>query len=215
MRSAICSVTGFTVLAVFLLASAVCRQNPARPQVELRVAEYEVLAAYIAGDFTGQRGQERIGKGISNIVIVNVTRSDEPITDDKDKPIPWKKFSKTLRMEAPILKATTIDAFRAVNVQQALLRRSFHLPIDYELVDSSEISSIFDNGGEWPDYYRKYPGSQGVMTLSRVGFSADGKQALFYASNACGVKCGSGEYVVMEKRGSSWVIAKKIPIYAA
>ncbi len=44
----------------------------------------------------------------------------------------------------------------------------------------------------------------------RAGFSPDGKQALFYASNRCGGKCATGSYVVMEKHGSAWKILKDL-----
>jgi hypothetical protein len=62
----------------------------------------------------------------------------------------------------------------------------------------------------WGEYYRRLPGSQGVLTLSRVGFNADRTQALFYFSNRCGGLCRAGSYVVIEKRGSDWVISKEI-----
>jgi hypothetical protein len=62
----------------------------------------------------------------------------------------------------------------------------------------------------WGEYYRRFPGSQGVLTLSRVGFNAERTQAPFFFSNQCGGLCGAGRYVVMEKRGSDWVIRKEI-----
>lgn len=43
-----------------------------------------------------------------------------------------------------------------------------------------------------------------------LGFRADGTQALFYIGNRCGVLCGAGWYVVMEKREGRWVILKEI-----
>jgi len=54
----------------------------------------------------------------------------------------------------------------------------------------------------WGERYRRFPGSQGVLTLSRVGFKAEGTQALFYFSNRWGGQCRAGGYVVREKRGS-------------
>ena len=35
-------------------------------------------------------------------------------------------------------------------------------------------------------------------------------QALFYASNGCGGKCGTGSYVVMQRIGSNWRVLKEI-----
>jgi hypothetical protein len=38
------------------------------------------------------------------------------------------------------------------------------------------------NGGDWLAYYKRYPGASGIVTWSRVGFNADGTEALFYES---------------------------------
>ena len=60
-------------------------------------------------------------------------------------------------------------------LQQACVRRSFQPSIEYELVDSAQLEPIFKRGGgDWPAYYKRFPGSQGVLTFSRVGFRADG-----------------------------------------
>jgi hypothetical protein len=175
-------------------------------------AEYDVLSAWIAGTFKGQESKEGVGKDIVKIVILNLTQSDENDTrlDENGRPIPWKEAASLIK-QSPALQRTTIDAFREVNAQQASLRRSFHYPIDYELVDSTQLDSIFNkNGGSWSAYYKRFPGSQGVLALSRVGFSADGTQALFYLSNRCGGLCGGGRYVVMEKLNDRWMIGKEV-----
>jgi hypothetical protein len=62
----------------------------------------------------------------------------------------------------------------------------------------------------WGEYYRRLPGSQGVLTLSRVGLHAERTQALFYSSSRGGGLSRAGSYVVIEKRGSDWVISKEI-----
>src|SRR5437899_2361332 len=97
-RSAIYQRGGITILAAFLVVSAVGEQSPTRPAAEVGATEYEVLSPYIAGTFTRQQGKERVGDDISKIVIVNVTQSDEhdPLLDDNGKPTPWKKLSKSL-----------------------------------------------------------------------------------------------------------------------
>jgi hypothetical protein len=51
--------------------------------------------------------------------------------------------------------------------------------------------------------------------LSKIGFSADGSQALFYATNSCGGKCGTGTYVVMQKSDVSWKVVKEILIWVS
>jgi hypothetical protein len=130
---------------------------------------------------------------------------------DDDFPTPWEKTVETLRQKAPSLQQTTIDAFRRANARQAFLGRGFRFPVEYEIVDESRLAPIFKrDGGGWDAYYKQYPGAQGIATVSRIGFSADGAQALFYIKNSCGGLCGSGWYLIMEKRDGRWIIAKAI-----
>jgi hypothetical protein len=115
-----------------------------------------------------------------------------------------------LRKEAPSLRAATISNFHRANEKQAELALRFHLRLSYQLVSAEKIGSILQDASDWPRYYTEYPGAQGHVAVSRVGFSRDGKQALLYVSNWCGGKCATGSYVVTEKQGSAWKIAKEI-----
>lgn len=120
-------------------------------------------------------------------------------------------MAETLHKDSPALQQTTLDAFQQANTQQASLRRSFRLPIDYKLVNSAQLESIFKNHGDgWRIFYRRFPGAQGVLTFARAGFSADGTQALFYWNNSCGGLCGGGMFVVLEKRDDRWEIAQEL-----
>jgi hypothetical protein len=156
---------------------------------------------------------EPIGHGITRIVIFNQTESDHDGQsvrfDGNGQPIPWAQTALSLQNKAPTLQRTTIDSFRELNKQQAPVRRSFHLVFDYELVNSAQLDSIFKHG-DWPAYYQRFPGSPGILTFSRVGFSRDGTQALFYLNGRCGGLCGTGMYVVMEKRNGRWMVETEI-----
>lgn len=191
-------------------------QSSQAPGGELSAAEYDALSAFIAGKFTGEQGTKPISNDVVKIVISTVTTSGDQgsLRDENGRPVPWQKTAESLRKQASTLQQTTIDGFRKVNTTQAFLRRSFQFPIVYELVDSNQLVAIFkNNGAGWQDYYKRFPGSQGIATFSRVGFSRDGTQALFYFSNICGGLCGGGEYVVMEKSNGRWMIAREIEMW--
>jgi hypothetical protein len=202
------------VLLILLVVSTACQKHPSTP-------EYDALTAFIDSKFASRKGVQPIepmGNGIARIVIFNTTESDQDgqnvRMDGNGQPIPWAQTASSLQSSVPTLKRTTIDAFREVNRQQASLRRSLHPAIDYDLVDSAQLESIFKRGGgDWPVFYKRFPGSPGIVSFSRVGFSEDGTQALFYLSNHCGGLCGGGMYVVMEKRNGSWVIEKEIEMW--
>jgi hypothetical protein len=180
--------------------------------------KYELLGLavdYIASTFTGDKGEHRVGQRVSKVIIINKTQPDSKIEDDDGKPLSWKRVTKFLHKELPTLKRESLDSFREVNVHPVTLEHSFRLPVAYALVDKAEVDAVFRNGGWWTDYYKKYPDSQGILSLSRVGFSLDGTQAVFYASNGCGGKCGTGAYVVMEKIDSGWKVAKEVIVWTS
>jgi len=193
-------------------------QVPATPAGGVTDAEYRVLSAYITSEFTGDKGEHRVGHQVSKIVIGEETQTDlddSHIQDDDGKQISWKKISKYLHKQAPGLQVATLDSFRYGGAHQVSFATLFHVPVIYELVDKAEIDAIFEKGGWWTDYYKRYPNSQGFLTLSRVGFSPDGKQALFYTKNGCGGTCGTGTYVVMERADSGWKVLKEILIWVS
>lgn len=200
------------MLALVLTASTACRRTP-------RVAEYDALSAFIDTKFADRKGVKPVeptGEGITRIVIRETTDSDERGAniqmDGNGQPLPWAHTASSLQTEVPTLKRTTMDAFREANEHQTSFRRSFHFAVDYELVDPAQLDSVFKNGG-WPAFYKRFPGSPGIVAFSRVGFSRDGTQALFYVSHVCGELCAGGEYVIMEKRDRGWVIEKEIQMW--
>jgi hypothetical protein len=81
-------------------------------------------------------------------------------------------------------------------------------------VTSAQVESIF-HSGDWPAFYKQFPGSQGLLKFSGLGFGKDGTQAFFYVSNSCEGLCGGGDYVIMEKRNGRWVIQKDIAMWVS
>jgi len=205
------------ILLALVLALVSCNRghSPLSSRRELSAAEYAVLTAWIDATFTGK---ERVGKGVVKVVIFDTTQpgDDELLLDENSQRIPWDKTAESLHKKDPALQTSALEAFRKVNTQGALLRRSLHPAIDYELVSSTQLEPIFcERCGSWPAFYKQFPGSQGLLKFSGVGFSADGTQAFFYFSNICEGLCGTGDYVIMEKRDGRWVIQKDIGMWVS
>jgi hypothetical protein len=207
-----------TILLSLVVALTACNrgQEPATATREVSAAEYEVLTAWIDAKLAAN---DRAGKGIAKqLVIFDTTKSgdDDLLGDENGRPVPWKKTAESLRKKDPALQQTALDAFRKVNAQQGFLGRSLHPSIDYEIVTSAQLEPIFcKHCGFWPAYYKQFPGSQGLLTFSGVGFSADGTQAFFYFSNRCEELCGTGDYVIMEKRDGRWDIQKEVNMWVS
>lgn len=202
-------------IAICMLASlGAVGQTSSRESTEATETEYEVFSAYISQSFFGAVGKDRVGRPIAQIVVGNRTESDKKDLQDlaEDHSLPPGGVEKYLRKEAPSLRIATISNFHRANEKQTQLTRRFDLPLPYQLISAEKISSIVKDAGSWPEYYKQYPAAQGYMWLSRVGFSPDGEQALFYVSNSCGGLCATLSYVVMEKSGSAWTIMKEVVI---
>ena len=58
----------------------------------------------------------------------------------------------------------------------------------------------------WDDFYAKYPNSQGVLTLSRVGFNNAKDTAVLYAGNQSHWVAGEGNMVLMKKTAGRWTL---------
>jgi hypothetical protein len=198
-------------LALLLAATSGCRKSST-------VAEYDVLSAFVDNEFVIKTGVKPTGQEsdrITKVVISNSTESDQHgsyvLRDGNGQPVPWAQIASSLQKEDPNLGQKTLDAFREANIRQTSLQRLFHPAVDYEIVDdsSSQLRSVFRSGG-WPAFYKLFPGSQGILTFSRVGFSPDGVQALLYVKNRCGDLCGGSAYVVLERHNDHWLIEKEI-----
>ncbi len=95
----------------------------------------------------------------------------------------------------PQLGDDILRDFKTKNQTPMDLERRFTLEATYVLISLEELESIFVNHATgWEDFYAKYPGSQGELSLSRVGFNEAKDMATFYAANQSHLGGRRGEY---------------------
>lgn len=58
----------------------------------------------------------------------------------------------------------------------------------------------------WNDFYDKYPNAQGIMYISRVGYSPDGRKALVSISNHSYMRASADVAVYLELKDGTWKI---------
>jgi hypothetical protein len=194
------------VLAVLIVCYA-HSQASKDTNPEVSQSEYEIFSAFIARSFVGKVGEERVAFPVSQIIIVDRTDYDESEIEEE---MSWKEVRTFLRKQVPSLQLAAVENFRRANQGQTALQPRFSLPLPYQLVAGSTLDSIIRDIADWPQYYKRYPGAQGFLTLSRVGFSPGGEQAMFYVTNHCGGKCATGSFVVEQRRGAKWEIVKEV-----
>ena len=58
-------------------------------------------------------------------------------------------------------------------------------------------------------FNRRFPDSFGLLTLSPVGFSEDGLQAVMHVSWVLWPRVGEGHYYLLEKRDGAWRVVRR------
>lgn len=64
----------------------------------------------------------------------------------------------------------------------------------------------------WKAFEQRFPGANGILALSPVGFSADRRAALVMVDYACGGLCGGTVYYLVEIRGRRWVVTRQAEV---
>ncbi|MBN3039900.1 MAG: hypothetical protein JW867_02110 [Candidatus Omnitrophica bacterium] len=97
------------------------------------------------------------------------------------------------------LRPSVINDFVAKNIHSYPLEGYITQRAWYRIITPQEINYIFSYKDGWDRYYEKYPGSRGILTFSRVGYSLRGAQALVYAGTQWDDFSGAGVYVLLNK----------------
>jgi hypothetical protein len=80
------------------------------------------------------------------------------------------------------------------------------LSVPVVLVSRHTLESFLHNGPEpyWEEFYRRYPGSNGSISFSSIGYSADGNLAILVVDQGCGSLCGAVSNVVVKRALGRW-----------
>lgn len=161
--------------------------------------EYVIYGLIIKTQFTN--------KGFSKTVIQKTTATSD---DWKETPGEEPKFWKSVSKLLPGVQADTLSNFKVKNEKASQLGPQ---PLGV-FVTEEEVDSIFrPNADGWDVFYKKYPGAQGILRLSRVGFSQKKDQALVYFGNQAHWLDGAGYFVLLANRNGSWVVVKQAMIW--
>ena len=161
--------------------------------------EYQVYHALISERFLQGHSDEG---GIKTLVIEDRTGMGFDSANDKS-------FAEGLKKEMGLDESVAKD-FALINQKPYPLYNLFGFKSPVRMVDQATLDGFSKNGveGYWDLFYKKFPDSQGLITLSRVGFNSTRTQALVYIGNSCGGLCGTGYYVRLDKQGNVWKVTK-------
>ena len=164
----------------------------------LRDEEYAVYVALFDRGFSLIEGRH-ITDEIQLIVIIDHTYGCEP-DEDLNEVLEW------VGQKMPLTEQETLDNFQLRNAESHPLGDYFDHSVEVLLVSLEEIREIFQKDNGWKEFYAMYPFSQGIMTLSRVGFNAEMNQALLYVEDEWDDCIGSGHYILFTKESGVWTI---------
>jgi hypothetical protein len=109
------------------------------------------------------------------------------------------------------IDSTAISDFQTRNNESHSLRYlaspAFSVPI--VLVGRQTLQAFLHNGPEpyWSEFYRRYPGSNGSISFSSIGYTVDGNVAVLVVEHSCGGLCGTLSNVVVKREGARWRVA--------
>lgn len=190
------------VSAVFLSAA------PASINADPEKEKYAVYSAVIKEMYLGQESKLLVVERDNYCQQTPEGEKVDEKIEDMRRQMEEDAFSRL-----PALKAETINDFHARAKECHPLEGQFDIPIKYQLISSRDLDSLFHVGeieGGWSRFYKKYPGSSGVISFSNVGFNSEMNQALVSTSRGCGGLCGAGYFVILAKEQGVWKVGSKI-----
>ena len=178
-----------TLLLIGLSVLVVCQRRS--------IDDIDSYAVYNA-IFTPEKGEK---VETNRRLIIEDETTDYPSYGDEDRSACLKPNPDQEKTLGPL-----IENYRKVNEKPSLLLRRFELPYKYELVEHAIVNGFFKEKGPggWPDFYKRFPDSNGYAYVSAVGFNDDKTLALVYAGHSCGGLCGGGSYYFMKKVDGRW-----------
>jgi hypothetical protein len=163
--------------------------------------EYSVYTALIKAKYT--EGLHFTGTGYDSGPVQIYVITDHTAFRVGNGSVDW------LITSIPALEQETLNDFHVKNEEEYPLVDSFYLSEAIVLIREEAVTLHFEDKG-WNEFYQIYPFSQGIMTLSRVGFNSEMNQALVYVGNQAEYLGGAGYYVLLVKEAGVWVIHAEI-----
>jgi hypothetical protein len=138
-----------------------------------------------------------------NIVLSETTESGFEFRGQSDMPQGMPGLSKALW-------SNYLDR----NDRSYLLATDMEIGKEYTLLDGQEMGELFsDSNKGWDEFYRRYPGSPGITTFSKVGFNAEMTEALVYMGTQLHYLAGTGNLVRLEKQDGVWKVVDQIMLW--
>jgi hypothetical protein len=191
------------VVLLSLSCNTLTRLNappPLTPSPNESEAEYAVYTALIETMYANDK--------LEVVVIRDHTSSGLGMVGNDAKEFEY------IQKALPEVDQSLKDSFLARNAQPVPLEDRFNLKIPVTLLSQADFDTFFGKSGRgWDDFYFQYPKSQGVLTLSKVGFNAQVDKALVYAGNQAYSLAGAGYAVALGLEHGQWKVLNQVMLW--
>ena len=120
--------------------------------------------------------------------------------------------------KVPETKTDEIESNCKTIPQATLTKEKFRVDQKIVFVTREEQEKYFPDGIDcevgWKNYFKKYPSSNGYMSVSRAGFDSDRHFAAVYFSYIRACLDGEGQRVFLENEGGRWKIIYNVMTWA-
>jgi hypothetical protein len=187
------------LLVTLIMTGSLLEGRAATPTITYR--EQEVVEALLQQDVAGQISKRLVVEDTASIQFVRFGHS-------------YEKFAVGLRQQAsgrgPAFNEALEDFLRK-NKNDTRIIFPTNAPAKVELVSEAVVKEIFSakhdakpNG--WDVFYQRFPGSSGLITISRAGIDSKGTMAIIYFGKQSHYLAGSGRIRVLKHEGKKWVL---------
>jgi hypothetical protein len=112
------------------------------------------------------------------------------------------------------IEADIVEAWRKENLSTVLLERKFDLGYRYELVTRAELDE-YEPETFFNEFYRRYPDSNGLISVSRIGYDGTRNTALVHVIHNFGTIGTNYYFLLLERSGSGWVVTQRVSTSSA
>jgi hypothetical protein len=159
-----------------------------------------IYAAVIEELFAGKKLAD---KPIKALLLEGVTRFD----DFEGEKAVSSKASGTPLFKG--LKPETMQSFISQNSQRLPLTNPIKASLKLQMIDSKRAQETV-GGNKWKELYAANPDCAGIISVSKIGFDKEGKQALVYVAHVYGEDLGRGNILFLQKSGQQWKVQEKV-----
>jgi hypothetical protein len=112
------------------------------------------------------------------------------------------------------LRADTIQDFVEKSCTVGRLSTTFHtdFPRTFFDCDAFDFDMVPNQKNTPKDFRLAFPGASGIISLSRVGFDSNLRQAIVSSQFVCGWLCGVARRHMLRQTGGKWVVVQSLVV---